>query len=269
MTGVIATVAGSLGIAAVSSLGDFIWAAGNLRHRPEYGLTHGTLLFLAVGLFLGVLARRPAAGAMWGAALGFMAAGSFYVLAPMVGYSAMFVVWIAIWLGLAVWLAIRTVRVFREEGVVATVLGADPAQLCRLAGAGVILAHFGYYTLIVGGDHFEYRIYHHLVPLLMISLPWICERLGLTPRRALTVLVTMLVLGWPIPWIHWAYTHNLDERVETRKLRYSVAPHLPLPVRWYGMAWKSTRGNSRSTHTSAWGSPAGFFLRWRLSTALA
>ncbi len=102
MTGVIATLAGSLGIAAVSTLGDFIWAAAHLRHRPEYGLTHGTLLFLAIGLFLGTLAGRPAAGAMLGAALGFLAAGSFYVLAPFVGYSAMFVVWIAIWLALAV-----------------------------------------------------------------------------------------------------------------------------------------------------------------------
>ena len=102
MTGVLATVAGSVVIAAVSTLGDFIWAAGNLRHRPEYGLTHGTLLFLAIGLFLGVLARRPAAGAMWGAALGLLAAGSFYVLAPLVGYSAMCVVWIAIWVALAV-----------------------------------------------------------------------------------------------------------------------------------------------------------------------
>jgi hypothetical protein len=102
MTGIVATVVGSLAIAGVSTLGDFIWAAGNLRHRPEYGLTHGTLLFLAIGLFLGVLAGRPAAGAMWGAVLGFAAAASFYVLEPMVGYSAMFVVWIAVWLALAV-----------------------------------------------------------------------------------------------------------------------------------------------------------------------
>ena len=102
MTGVVSTLVGSLGVAAVSTLGDFVWAAGNLRHRPEYGLTHGTLLFLAIGFFLGVLARRPAAGALWGAALGFLAAGSFYVLAPLVGYSAMFVVWVAMWVALAV-----------------------------------------------------------------------------------------------------------------------------------------------------------------------
>jgi hypothetical protein len=102
MTGVVATLTGAMAVAAVSTLGDFVWAAGNLRHRPEYGLTHGTLLFLAIGFFLGVLAGRPAAGALWGAGLGFLAAGSFYVLAPLVGYSAMFVVWIAMWVALAV-----------------------------------------------------------------------------------------------------------------------------------------------------------------------
>jgi hypothetical protein len=123
MIGVVATLAGSLSIAAVSTLGDFIWAAGNLRHRPEYGLTHGTLLFLAVGLFLGVLARRPAAGAMWGAALGFLAAGSFYVLAPLVGYSAMFVVWIAIWLALAVMYA----RLSQSQVGLAAILGRGAA----------------------------------------------------------------------------------------------------------------------------------------------
>src|SRR5688572_12154974 len=102
MTGVSATLSGAIAIAALSTLGDFVWAAGNLRHRPEYGLTHGTLLFLGIGLFLGVLAGRAAAGASWGATLGFLAAGSFYLLAPLAGYSAMFVVWIAMWVALAV-----------------------------------------------------------------------------------------------------------------------------------------------------------------------
>lgn len=102
MTGVVATVAGSIGIAAVSTMGDFIWAAGNLRHRPEYGLTHGTLLFLAIGLFLGVLAKRPAAGALAGAAIGGLAAATFYALAPLAGYSSMFLVWIGVWVALAV-----------------------------------------------------------------------------------------------------------------------------------------------------------------------
>jgi len=101
MSGLISTVVGSMAIALVSTLGDFIWATWIPRHRPVYGLTHGTLLFLAVGLYLGVLTRRPAPGAMLGAALGFLAAGSFYVLAPLAGYSVMFVSWFGIWIALA------------------------------------------------------------------------------------------------------------------------------------------------------------------------
>jgi len=102
MTWVTAALCGSLAIAAVSTLGDFVWATWIPRHRPIYGMTHGTLLFLTAGLYLGMLARRPAAGAIFGALVGFLAAGSFYLLAPLAGYSIMFVVWIGAWLGLSV-----------------------------------------------------------------------------------------------------------------------------------------------------------------------
>jgi len=101
MSGLPSTVAGALAIALASTIGDFIWATWIPRHRPIYGLTHGTLLFLAVGLFLGVLTRRAAPGAVIGAAIGFLGAGSFYVLAPLAGYSAMFASWFGIWIALA------------------------------------------------------------------------------------------------------------------------------------------------------------------------
>src|SRR2546427_13006 len=86
--------------ASVSTLGDFIWATWITRHPPVYGLTHGTLLFLCLGLYLGACAGRTVTGAVAGALLGFLAAGGFYVLAPLVGYSAMFVLWIGVWVGL-------------------------------------------------------------------------------------------------------------------------------------------------------------------------
>jgi hypothetical protein len=101
MSALISTIVGSIAIALVSTLGDFIWATWIPRHRPVYGLTHGTLLFLVVGLYLGVLTRQPAQGAIMGATLGFLAAGSFYVLAPLAGYSVMFVSWFGIWIALA------------------------------------------------------------------------------------------------------------------------------------------------------------------------
>jgi hypothetical protein len=100
MTGLIAAITGAVAIAAVSTFGDFVWATWIPRHRPIYGLTHGTLLFLAIGFFLGSIASRPAAGAISGALIGAAAAGSFYLLAPLVGYSSMFVSWFAMWIGL-------------------------------------------------------------------------------------------------------------------------------------------------------------------------
>ena len=100
-SGITASIIGALAIAGVSTLGDFVWATSIPRHRPIYGLTHGTLLFLCVGLFLGMLAKKRVVGTIAGALIGLFAAGSFYLLAPIAGYSIMFGVWFAVWIALA------------------------------------------------------------------------------------------------------------------------------------------------------------------------
>ena len=92
---------GAILIAAVSTLGDFVWAGLALRHRVPYGLAHGALLFLCVGAYLGSIERQPLRGAIAGTLIGLLAAGGFYVLAPVAGYSVMFAVWAFIWLALA------------------------------------------------------------------------------------------------------------------------------------------------------------------------
>jgi hypothetical protein len=92
---------GALLIAAVSTLGDFVWAGMHLRHRVAYGLAHGAILFLCMGAYFGSLQKKTLTGAMSGAAIGLAAAGSFYVLSPIAGYSVMFFVWAFVWLALA------------------------------------------------------------------------------------------------------------------------------------------------------------------------
>jgi hypothetical protein len=95
-------VGGALVMATVSTAGDYLWMNVLPHGIPIYGLIHGLLLFLCVGLCLGLPAGKPMAGAVGGALIGLASAGAFYLLRPLVGYSALFVLWIALWLALGV-----------------------------------------------------------------------------------------------------------------------------------------------------------------------
>ena len=83
-----------------------------------------------IGLVLGVVAHRPAAGAIAGALIGAGGAAGFYLLAPLAGYAAMFLMWIAIWVALGVlggWLRTRTLDLrggLARGGVAAVASGA-------------------------------------------------------------------------------------------------------------------------------------------------
>ena len=99
----------SVAIAVLSTVGDFIWAHWIPEHRVVFGLAHGALLFTAVGRAIGITAHKPLQGAIGGAAIGAAAAGSYYLMAPVLGFAAMFVAWFGIWLALAVLIAaVRT-----------------------------------------------------------------------------------------------------------------------------------------------------------------
>jgi hypothetical protein len=128
----------SIAIAALSTAGDFVWATWIPRHMTVYGLTHGTLLFSAIGLVLGTLASRPGRGALGGGIIGAAAAGSYYAASPIVGYAAMFLVWFAAWVGLALLYA-RLSDVRGSTGVVLArgVLAAAASGLAFYAISGI------------------------------------------------------------------------------------------------------------------------------------
>ena len=92
------TVVGAVLLGAVSTLGDYAWAALRLQHRATYGLVHGAVVCLCVGAVIGWRARRLAPAAAAGPVIGVAAAGLFYLLAPMLRYSAMFPAWMFFWL---------------------------------------------------------------------------------------------------------------------------------------------------------------------------
>ena len=118
MVGWRAALAGALVLAAINTLGDFIWAHYIPSHRVIFGLMHGTLLLLVLGLYLGSVRGRPALGALGGAVVGLASAGSFYVLARFIERSAMFVSWMALWIGFA----LLDARLLRRLGLLSEAL---------------------------------------------------------------------------------------------------------------------------------------------------
>jgi hypothetical protein len=97
--GVAAAAAGALLLAGLNTFGDFVWARFVPSHRPVFGLVHGAVLCLAIGLVLGAFRRRHLPGAVGGVVVGLLSASAFYALAPGLGYAAMFPCWMLLWLG--------------------------------------------------------------------------------------------------------------------------------------------------------------------------
>ena len=81
-----------------------------------YGVLHGMAIFLVIGLFLGTRTGAPVLGSIAGIVAGAGAAGSFYLLAPIIGYSAMFVAWMLVWIALGFISLGLTIRADRRRG---------------------------------------------------------------------------------------------------------------------------------------------------------
>ncbi len=158
VTGIRAAAGGAVALAALSTLGDFIWATWITQHRQSYGLAHGVILFLCFGLFLGILAKRPAIGALAGVLIGAAAAGSFYVLRPTVGRSSMVLAYVGAWVGLSVLNESLSIRRIAVGGAIARgALAAVASGAAFYLASGVwrpfdpqgwdYLVHFGAWTL--------------------------------------------------------------------------------------------------------------------------
>ncbi len=160
-----------------------------------------------------------------------------------VRYLASFVVEYGLW----VWLALAAVWAARSlfrPGDGAPTLGERMrvGTVPLLTGAAVV-AHVAWYTLLVGGDHFEFRVYSHLPPLLLVSAVWLAGRVFRTGRAALAAIVLLVVASWPIPWTHWNATRALTTREQTQVMIVPVADRFPpvvrIPVEWWDgwQAW--------------------------------
>jgi arabinofuranosyltransferase len=141
-----------------------------------------------------------------------------------------------IWIAVAVALMVRWLRDMRRPRAPR---GRRQARACVL---GALALHALFYTLVVGGDHFEYRVFNHLIPLMPVSLIWMMQRLSIPAGRRLAILALSVVLSWPIPWTHFAITRGLTTRAETFRMFRPVAPAFPAVVRWYPAGFDRLQG---------------------------
>jgi len=102
MAHVRAAVIASLFLGAVMALGDYLWAALQIQHRVAYGLVHGAVMCLCLGIAIGVHARRLVPAAVAGPVIGVIAAGAFYLLVPWLRMAAMFPAWMLFWILFAI-----------------------------------------------------------------------------------------------------------------------------------------------------------------------
>lgn len=94
-------VVGSLLLAVLSTIADYVWFLNIPQHQVTSGAIHGSTLFAALGAYLGWRKGKLRVGALGGLLSGLIAALSFYVLAPIGGYNMMLVSWLILWILLA------------------------------------------------------------------------------------------------------------------------------------------------------------------------
>ena len=107
-----------------------------------------------------------------------------------------------------------------------------------------IWVHLSYYTLRIGGDFFEFRVYSYLVPLLFLSFVWMLNRLRLRAVTVALLLSAFIAFSLFIPWLHWAASQARITRQETYIMKVSVSdaaalawPEIPAALtaylQWY------------------------------------
>jgi arabinofuranosyltransferase len=104
----------------------------------------------------------------------------------------------------------------------------SPAALLTAIACGAVLAHLGYYVIVVGGDHFEYRVLSQLAPLIALAFVRAAALLASMPLAGV-LCAALLVFGNVIPWTHWELTRHVNERAHAVKLTAKVAPALAQP----------------------------------------
>ena len=158
----IPALVGSLLLATLSTIADYVWFLDIPRHQVLSGSIHGASLFAALGAYLGWRKGKLGVGLLGGLASGVIAALSFYALAPLGGYNMMLVSWLILWIMLA---GLQTYLDGRLN--VANALGRGVVTAIAAAlGFSVVL-----FQLYRGWPPETFSVFRHFVAWSMAYLP--------------------------------------------------------------------------------------------------
>ena len=161
-------------------------------------------------------------------------------------YAASFILEYALWVALAfaLFVALRRRAALRAAlgrmpvGVKSDVASSEVFRV-RVVALSAVAIQLLYYTLVVGGDHFEYRVYSYLVPLVFVAFVWLLDVARCPPGWAIGALGVFVALSLPVPWAHWALSQQRTTRAQTQAMFVPVAPAFPSAVQGYVGAFDS------------------------------
>ena len=153
---------GSMLLAVLSTVADYVWFLNIPQHQVSSGMIHGSVLFAALGGYLGWRKGKAVAGAIGGLMSGMLAALSFYALAPIGGYSMMIVSWVLLWIMLAALQTHLNGRLDMPKAIGRGLVTSIAAGL----GFAVVL-----FQLYRGWPPAEFPAFRHLVAWSMAYLP--------------------------------------------------------------------------------------------------
>ena len=161
--------------AAVSTVGDYLWANVLPHGQPVYWFAHAIVLFLTIGACLGLPSRRPLAGAAGAVAIGCLATAGFWILRPVAGYAgSMFLLFTLLWIALGV----LTGRVLQQRDNVGAVLVRS-----ALAAVGSGLGFYAISGIWMPFNPHGWDYARHFISWTIAYLPAFAALLARTPRN--------------------------------------------------------------------------------------
>jgi arabinofuranosyltransferase len=90
---------------------------------------------------------------------------------------------------------------------------------------------FAYYTLVIGGDHFEYRVYSYLIPIVFVSFLLFVLELAGDFRKAVGLMLLFVLVSLPVQWVFWIQTQKFIDRESAHILIVPISEFFLQPLK--------------------------------------